>query len=251
MDLDNFRKFCRSDLICRGDTAYWVLSQNGLTSCGGDYECYGNLYGSYLPEQLYIWVCQPRNNTEREYLAFVLNEGMFSKAFITKDLDEGLENGFEINLDLPWTFVYAGMTCLREITSGNYGDPSVWGEFCKDKELAIAFNQNYRIKGEYIFREGFGEHRCFPSMLDLHKFLENRKLVGISSKPTNKSGFHPPRLYRSYFWKDISSREDQLLGMCETVEYPMPFTKAKKYKIKNTKENIKLIVESAFKEGVL
>ena len=128
---------------------------------GGDVEfvtnmaCYSMVWaGRPNMEQLYVWFPEHKCKLIAEYVNWVLNSDLFGEAFITKDFEIGMVDGFEVNIDMPTNFLFSAMAALRFPWEQDLYRYDGW-HYAKFREMGFTPKQClFLLTGCYIDDEG-------------------------------------------------------------------------------------------------
>lgn len=76
--------------------------------------CYSRLWGGWMG-MTRLKLIFPKNPDEstKECVTWILSSDLFGDAFITKDFEEGMAEGFEIDLDQPTNFLFSAFAAIR------------------------------------------------------------------------------------------------------------------------------------------
>lgn len=130
----------------------------------------------------------------REYGNYIINSEWVGGVFITKNFDEGMENGFEIDITQPFSYMLSGMNFLRmpfECYQSSYCKPSSWtyplfrDEGFTIKESVFLNNRYSFIDGEFC-KQGFN-YNHLP--INPHSGLESFRKSGYVYDPKETSLF--------------------------------------------------------------
>lgn len=126
MEIADFsaRKIFGAKVINTGSKFVFLLGYKGDYHLDGNTWkkeiCYGYItrYCEYPIDRLYLFVPpKVRRHTTilntRDYLNWFINSEMFGEAFITKDVDQGFEIGFEVDCSADRALVYGAIQAFR------------------------------------------------------------------------------------------------------------------------------------------
>ena len=124
-------------------SSWLALKEEEIILSDDNYMCYAPLFCSeeYDIDKLFIFFGENKKKLPRrkEWCHWVINDSFYSEAFVTKDVEEGFNKGFEINLDCEFILMKAGMMCLR-----NAFEYEGWS-WHKFKEIGFDGYQSYAL----------------------------------------------------------------------------------------------------------
>jgi len=170
----------------------YIGGRDYTTEENGDV-CYGGIrswaYSENAGLDRLIVYYNPYWFQSKELTQFVLSEEMFGKAFLTKGIEEGFKNGFELNLSLPYHFLLGAMITLRYTFNERFALD--WKEFKNvgASDLEALFMADRIIEGN----EKYKKFRFFSSDKDIfpsHKTLKSVSFPKIlEGPPSEEKGY--------------------------------------------------------------
>lgn len=164
----------------------WAVEYtNGESKFNAEAPCYYSLFSGIHGSKLSILVVFfgkdkfKKRPWLKDWCDFIINRSFFSKAFITKDVKEGLKYGFEVNLEEDAMFVRGAMMTLRwafEHTGFSWGQIRDMG-FSEVESFGLAMNYVVQEKGYDFFTE-----ETLPDRLELNGFNSNHLAISRGYK---------------------------------------------------------------------
>ena len=187
---------CHSNYIIYGKGGKVLLSRK-------DSACYAVVWGGYDGmEALEIWF--PKHEQADKYVRdlvnWILNSETFGKVFITKDYDEGIENGFKVDIHQPTNLIFMNLAALRYPWESGQSECYEWyyPQFIDDGftiEQALYLSVNFDIRGGQLMDANYNtNHTPFPHELPFEQITiehfncqegtmyEQSSSIGVSSQ---------------------------------------------------------------------
>lgn len=138
--------------------------------------CYSGLWnGVRGMEYLKLVFPDHRNPAIGAYVQWLLNSDLFGEAFLTKDWEEGINNGFEIDIHQPTNFLFSAMAAIRFPWESEEQDGTwSWGDyrelgFSERQSLFLSINAVV-IAGELVEASYNSNHLPMPRLLSFNKY---------------------------------------------------------------------------------
>ena len=184
-----------SNYIIYGKDGKVLLSSKGNA-------CYSTLWDGYKDmEALEVWF--PKHEQEDKYVRdlvnWILNSETFGKVFITKGYDEGIENGFKVDIHQPTNLIFMNLAALRYPWESGQSECYEWyyPQFIDDGftiEQALYLSVNFDIRDGYLEDASYNtNHTPFPHELPFEQITiehfkcqegtmyERSSSIGVSS----------------------------------------------------------------------
>ena len=136
-------------------------------------------YDQGPPSRLFVGTNKARSDLERVMKHTALNEGFFSDAILTKDVDEAERDGFELNVNLPYKIILSAIQQVREINYSVYFkdlyQKAFEEGFSSDESMAIAsvFRKNPHDNG-VILRDCNYDHTNYDFKASLKSVFRGK-----------------------------------------------------------------------------
>ena len=115
--------------------------------------CYSSITCcSDLLSQVFLFFTPPDEN-QKAWADYIVNRSIFADAFLTKDLKEGFELGFEVDTFAEYGLMKAGMIALRH--AFEFDD---W-DFKEVVDMGFSETEAYALVSKYVNDEGELENR--------------------------------------------------------------------------------------------
>jgi hypothetical protein len=166
--------------------SYWLA--DGKTSFFRG--CYGSLISGSGDGELdpieKLTVFHPFHETfKRKLVDFVISDDFFGPAFLTKDSEEGLYNGFKINTEIPAYYVLGAIIALRKTF--------LWvGP--KENEVSFVWEKYPPLEALYLLDQfEFGLEDFWRSSYSRDHNIWNNRIfsLGGNEKPRLNNAFYP------------------------------------------------------------
>lgn len=155
---------CHSNYIIYGKKGKVLLSSKGNA-------CYSRVWGGYGGMEAFeVWFPEHEQADEyvRDLVNWILNSETFGKVFITKDYDEGVENGFKVDIHQPTNLIFMNLAALRYPWESGQSECYEWyyPQFIDDGftiEQALYLSVNFDIMCGELVNAGYNtNHTPFP-----------------------------------------------------------------------------------------
>ena len=128
------------------EDSHGVMMNSGFASvCMAS--AHGATYDQGPPSRLFVGTNKARSELQREMKHAALNEGFFSDAILTKDVDEAERDGIELDVNLPYKIILSAIQQVREV---NY---SVYFEGLYQKAFEEGFSSDESMAISSVFRK--------------------------------------------------------------------------------------------------
>lgn len=264
MDLETFRDKVRESGTAGNKSTYHV--DFGEKHCVNWHNtpCLSSVVRAGLslgkPERIVFWTNKLQEEYQRTYGNFILNENWLSHTFLTKDLEEGLSEGFEMNMEISWQEIFAGISLIRELMAHNikgkilHGNPEKWEELGASKEFSLCLvgiweegNLHVREPGKIRRLSSYGSgHGAYSSLVDGRIFNKPiTKDIITKYPPIKEVGFSKDKLQSLLPIKefDVVKRVKEIKG---ALDIDTPFNP---YTLPDGEEVKKYIIETALENG--
>lgn len=167
MTFDEGEDTFHSNYIIYGKDGKVLLSSKGNA-------CYSQVLSGYGGmEALEVWFPEHEQAGKyvRDLVNWILNSETFGKVFITKDYDQGVENGFKVDIHQPTNLIFMNLAALRYPWESGQSDCYEWyyPQFIDDGftiEQALYLSVNFDIRGGKLVNAGYNtNHIPFPQGL--------------------------------------------------------------------------------------
>jgi len=157
--------------IDRGDIAtFFVMTKSGGFNRRDDGPCHAQLRA---PVGKAYRACTFVSNRRRDYvgdekalkfLDYLINRSPYAMAFITKDANEALERGMELNVDAPYE-VFGAAAIMTRMLWENYSQLEMWLKLLKE-----GVSEDMALVGAHIASDG-GRLYYYDALGNAHKAM--------------------------------------------------------------------------------
>lgn len=128
--------------------------------------------GTGSPGLKELVIAIPADICNHVYAAYVMN--LFKGAFLTKTLDEGLKNGFDMNIEEPYQYLLAAMISMRKASQP--WEMEIWEAFRKagaSEDEAFYMTDSFNLSEGFIYNWANyrPDHSVFSPETTLKDFL--------------------------------------------------------------------------------
>ena len=155
---------------------YMENSRGAMMNSGFASVCMASAHGATYdqgpPSRLFVGTNKARSELELRMKHAALNEGFFSDAILTKDVDEAERGGIELNVNLPYKIILSAIQQVREINYSVYFEgiyQKAFKEgFSSDESMAISSVFKKNLQGNsVILRECNYDHTSYDFKANL------------------------------------------------------------------------------------
>lgn len=133
-----------------------IVLEGGEEVIDKNYACYSHVWSGHPGMAQLFLHFHERGGSYKEYVEWVVNSKLFGGGFKTKSFDEGVENGFEVNIHQPTNYLFMCFSAIRypweaDVEhSVNYYDGYYYPEF---RKAGFTKKQSFFLMNNFILDE--------------------------------------------------------------------------------------------------